>query len=247
MDISDFKPYAIYRKNIEELTRFRKLTLISYGLAEQLLFKYPKESILPLNLKGKILEDGELFYTAADIEVVQVDEECRWVTLEEYANLIDKDLKSIEEEVTQGRIANVRSVPETGELRVIWPPEYQNKPSDELPEIGKNKYKVTYKVKAETELGFDTEDIDNFEEVQRTFLYLAHSLGEREEVNLRAMEMLNRSCFIQHWTAFESFLKESIRELFKVYPETILLGKNNKNASIKYEELYQLSEKLRKK
>lgn len=241
MEFNDFKPYLVYRNNIEDLNRFESLTEIAYGLSEQLLFKYPKDNLSPINFKEITSKDSDLSFTESDIKIIGVDEVCRWVTAEEYSELTNSDIELIKRDLEQGKLGHIKNVEDTGEKWIIWPAEYQDRQLDELPELGKKKFKMKAQIEAKTELGLDTSDVDSFEEVQHSFLYLAHSLGDKEEVNKRAREMLNKSCFIQHWTAFESFLKESIRELFKLYPEKILLGKSNKNATIKYDELFELS------
>lgn len=234
-----FTPYRIYRINIQQIIDFEQITKLSYGIAQQLLFRYPQETLS--NLKLPKPQINQLSYTPADLTVTGVEEKCRWVNLDEYADFSGKTLDEIQKQVDANQLGPIEKHPESGETLIIYPEAFHALPRAQLPEIGKKKYCVSLKTKATVSIEFDALDTTNFEATQQQFLHLAHAVGKPTEVGERAEEMLYRSCLILYWTAFEVFIRSTVHELFRQHPEVIASGKRGKSNTITYEELLNLS------
>lgn len=240
MDIT-FCPYEIYRSNIKKISNFKQFSSLSFGIAQQLLYYYPKETLPKYKISKKQIEEAS--YTPADTTVENVEEQCKWVTLYEYADLSGKSLDEINQEVNSGKLGPIQNDPNSGEQLVIYPEQFQSYTLDQLPEVGKKIYQV--KLKKQFLVSEEIDPIDNsyFQKNQNKFLKLAHSIGEPKEVSKKADEMLYRSCLILHWSAFEVFLRSTIHELFRRHPTVIASGTRGKN-TVSYKDLLDLSEKF---
>ncbi|MBM6383100.1 MAG: hypothetical protein JSY10_03780 [Paenibacillus sp.] len=239
-----FQPYQVFQSNKRLIEEFENLTHISYGLAQQLLNKYPKEEILPLD-ESKI-DEKQLSYTPADVKVDEFEVICRWINYNEYASKLEiTDFEEFMKDVVSGKYGPIETHPNTGEQLLIWPMEYSQSSIEDLPEPGKMKMKVKMEVSATSTIDLDPKDTQNFEGVQKEFIKLAHSIGEIDEINTRASEMLYRSCYLLRWVAFESFLRDSIYELYRSNPKSVLLSKNRKGNKISYEDLLMMSDEFR--
>jgi len=84
----------------------------------------------------------------------------------------------------------------------------------------------------------------HFDEVQRTFLKLAHSMGKPEEVGERAKEVLYRSCLVLRWTAFEAFLHSAIYDLFRSHPHKLAEDSMAKRPSMSYADIISMLEQF---
>lgn len=236
----NFKPYNIYIKNIKQITEFNQLSELSLGLAQQLLFKYPKKELSPLVLNKERVKTAS--YSMADMEIDEVKEVCTWISFKEYAKKTGKSLQMIEELAMDGQLGRIKSHPEDGKGVLIWPQEFKDKELDKLPEPGKNQYSVSCKVTVSADIDLDIEDVDNFEDIQKQFLYMAHSMGKPDEVTERASEMFYRSSLIHHWTAFEVYLRSAIHELFRLNPKVLIDDKQVGKTTITYKEIFSLSD-----
>jgi hypothetical protein len=78
----DFAPFTAYRRFETEVNEFVNLTALSYGLAQQLLFKTPRQSLRDF-LPSPAFTD--LSFSMADQEVGAVERTCSWLSLAKYA------------------------------------------------------------------------------------------------------------------------------------------------------------------
>ena len=230
----EFPPYIAFRTGVTQINEFAELTNLSYGLAQQLLFKFPKSQLARVTRKGPPAD--ELSFSMADREVASVDLVCGWLTLDEYAKRVDADALALNERARCGELGPTERHPDTGEMLLAWPPEYQLRPREQLPAVGKNQYRVTLTGKARGALELDLEDMSSQEE----FLRLAHALGAPAQVAERASEVLNRATLLLYWTAFEVFLRTTIHEMMRRHPAVLGSGKRGRE-TITYSEIATLS------
>ena len=228
--------------NLTVIDEFERLSDISLGLTQQLLFRFPKEHVTSFEPPSP--EREELSYCMADQEVESVKVSCEWITLPEYAERTGTELSSVEEQASLGTLGPVQNLPKTSEQVVIWPAEKRSLPLEKLPELGKKTYSVTLSVKANACFSADIDDMTQFERTQKTFLRLAHSIGKPEEVADRTQEMLCRSCLLLRWTVFEVFLRSSVYALFRMHPQILAMGNRAKKASVSYADVVDLSQEL---
>ena len=135
-----FPPYIAFRASTEQIRECTELTELSYGLALQLLFKFPKSELPRVRQKRPPLK--EVSFSRADREVVSVDLVCGWITVEDYALKVGLDVEVIRGNAQRGTLGPTEQHPETGEMLLIWPADYHTQPREKLPRIGENKYKV---------------------------------------------------------------------------------------------------------
>ena len=237
-----FEPHLIYRQNQKKIEDFADLTSLSYGLTQQLLFKHPKDKLLKIDLPPPQKE--ELSFSMANQEFISTEMVCGWLSFSEYAEKCNLVLEIVEREANEGKLGPILKHPETEKDIIFYPPEMQSKPLSALPEPGKYRFKVTMEAKASAPLTLDPANMDEFEQTQRTYLYLAHSLGKSDEVAIRAEEMLYQSCFLLQWTIFEVFLRSTIQELINRYPSKIAAGNRGKKSTLNYEEILEMTNKL---
>src|SRR5690606_23477353 len=160
------------------IDEFHGITELSLGIAQQLLFRHPRESLPKVHLPKPRAD--QMSYSRADVEVTGVEEICRWVTISEYADLTQKTTEAITEEAVTGMLGPIELNANSGERLLIWPQRFSCKPREALPAVGKKSYRVTASTKAAIPIELDTEA--GFEESQHTFLHFAHALGKPSEV-----------------------------------------------------------------
>lgn len=234
-----FEPYLRYRRNRDDIRDFWQLTKLAYGVTLQLLFKYPKEQLPHIALP----EDtgGEISYGMHEREIQSVELACGWLTFVEYAEHCGLDPELVEIQAREGKLGSVERHPMTDREVIVWPPEMQDNPRSELPEPGE----YTMRVKSEESALISTElELEDYERTQQTFLSLAHSLGESEEVAERAQESLHRSCFLLHWVIFEVFLRSTVHQLIKRHPRKLTSTKKGKKPTLSYEDILAMSRNL---
>jgi hypothetical protein len=234
-----FEPYRVYRQNRSNIEDFAHLTGLSYGLAQQLLFKHPREQLPRLSVPER--PEESITFSPADQRSYSIELECGWLSFAEYAEKCNIEPEAVEREAAEGRLGVVAEHPETGQPLVVWPPEMQKKPLSELPEPGKFEYRVAIETSAKLPLALDPADMEGFQRVQEQFLVLGHSLGRPDEVATRAEEMLCQACFLLHWAIFEAFLRSTVEELIKLHPSRIASHSRGRKSALSYEEIFQMS------
>lgn len=218
----DFKPFSRYQELITEIGEFRQLSKVSYGIALQLLFRHDGDLGVPPVEDLDYAESSRNIFSMGDREATKVTLEYGWVPLDEYADREDRELTEVRQAAESGELGAVASHPESGKPLVIWPPKKQSLSDDQLPDPPQGKYKVAVETNLSQGLELDLTDEERSESIQRLFLSLANSLGDPAEVAGRAGNMLYRSCFLLHWVAFEAFLRDTVHELYRRHPKTVM-------------------------
>jgi hypothetical protein len=235
-----FTPYQLYLAVRSQIDEFASLSEYSYGLAQQLLFKHPKDSVRLTPIRKPSLKD--LSYSMADQQIEKVELSCEWVTLQEYA---EREATTLEEVTAAAEADNLGPLRarKDGTKCILWPSDYHSADESHWPELGKKKYAVQLKVTAKAPYETEPSNLELFEETQREYLRLAHALGNPSKVTERARELLNRSIFLLEWITFEVFLRATIQELTRRHPKVLASGKRGKD-NISLEEVIKLSNGL---
>lgn len=233
-----FDPYQNYLRSKSDIDNFEKLTLLSYGIAQQLLFKHPKEILPPLSLP-KPSKDN-LSMSMGDQDLIETKMTEGWLTFEEYTQKCDITLEEVEKQARSGALGQILIHPGTNKEVIIWPSDLKEKPLSDLPSPGTYRYATVVKVKAEMPINIDPIDLTNFEKIQQNYLNLAHALGKQSEIAERSEEMLYKSCLLLQWTIFEVFLKSTVGELIRKHPQSIIKNKSKKS-TLSYEEIYNVT------
>jgi hypothetical protein len=241
---TSFTPYQTYLKNVSQINDFEELTGISYALSQQLLFKYPKRELPKIKhlYKPEILISGS--YSMADVTTKKIKLNCKWITLQEFASKTKRTIEQVEKLISQNKLGPISKHPKSSERLVIWPQSYKNEPVDKLPAPGKSAFSANLEITASIDTTEDIEDMDNFENIQKKFLTLAHSLGKPKDVNKNSINILYRSCFLLHWTLFEVFLRSVLDQILIQNPELIFDDKQAEKLTITYKDLFKYSNKF---
>ena len=238
----EFVPYRKFRESQHAIDEFEQLTVLAYGITQQLLFRHAKDDIIDITLPDS--PDKDSSFCMADREITAVRLSCEWVTLDEYAHRAATSSEAVSKQASEGLLGPIQHHPKTGEEILLWPPETQKWPLEQLPEPGKKVFTVHEVTTARTRLAVDLDDMHRFDEVQKTFLRLARSIGKPEEVGERARESLYRSCLMLRWIAFEVFLRSAIHDLFRRHPHKLAEDSRAKRPSVSYAEIISMSEQF---
>jgi hypothetical protein len=234
----EFPPYVVFRMSLAQINEFALLTGLSYGLAQQLLFRFPRGELSQEIPKNFFTEKRS--FSMADIQATHGVLVCGWLPIEEYATRVGADAVDLVERARQGELGPTERHPNTGEMLVMWPPEYQSCPREELPAAGMNTYNIRVIDRPTRKISVDLEDTSSFEATQAAFLHLAHALGAPAQVAERAKEVLNRSTLLLYWTAFEVFLRSTVHEMIRRHPALLASGKRGRE-TLTYREIATLS------
>ena len=213
---------------------------MAYCITQQLLFRHTKDDLSGIVLPYAPLKD--LSYGMGDQEITSLDLLCEWVTLDEYVNRASTSLEEVSKQASEGLLGPIQHHPKTGEEILLWPPESQKLPLKQLPEPWNKRFVGTRNITGRTSWNLD--DTNRFDEVQKTFLKFAHSIGKPEEVSERAKEALFRSCLVLRWTAFEVFLRSAIHDLFRKHPHKLAESSGAKRPSMSYADIVSMSEQF---
>jgi hypothetical protein len=169
---------------------------------------------------------------------------CKWITIQEFATKTDQTIQQVEKLISQNKLGSIVLDPKSHEKLIIWPQSYKNEPLNKLPKPGSSKYSVVLKIKASVKDKSNIEDLEDFENIQKKFLMLAHSLGKPKELGKNSTNILYRSCFLLHWTLFEVFLRSTLDKILIQNPELLFDDKQADKLTITYKDLFHFSNKL---
>jgi hypothetical protein len=173
-------------------------------------------------------------YTKADFGVEKVTRLYGWVTLQEYAELEKRPLSHIEAEAERGELGKIAIHPESGASVVVWPKDKQGSTVVEGLEIGMSRWSVNVRGPGEFSLAIDTDDLASTTRAQKYLVHMGRDLGEPSEVYDEARELLYRSSFLNVWSAFESFVRDTVMELIRRYPYTLAVLPDGKRPTISF-------------
>lgn len=233
-----FTPYEKFKSSQKAIDEFRNLLDISLNLTQQLLFRHSKDEVKSFTLPLHKIDPEKVSYSMGDLDSVELS--CEWITLRDYAERTKASLMEVQKQASQGAIGPIQKDPKTSKEIAIWPPEKQKLPMEKLPKPGGKSFKAKILMSAQVPM----DEADDFEKTQKTFLRLAHSIGEPDQAADRAREVLCRSCFPLRWTQFEIFLRSSIHELFKKHPHMLASTSRAMKPTVSYANVVYLSERF---
>ncbi|MGY2031324.1 hypothetical protein ACW9HR_38310 [Nocardia gipuzkoensis] len=226
-----FAPYANYMINYRSISRFTQLTGLSYALMWGLLEQNPEATLPPLNIAGDT--HPEMSMGGADQVIKEVVEKFRWVSLEWYSKNEGVPLTTVAELAESGALGHIKVNPSSGESMIIWPPEYQKDPAaGDLPVDRKR-----FEIRVERTVSYSQKmnlDDPNF---QSNLLRAAHTVGPSEESYDHARRAAHQSGIILQWTAFEAFLRDTVADTLRRFPEKLADSKKE----LGYSDLISLS------
>jgi hypothetical protein len=187
--------------------------------------------------------EGSLGSSAfGDRTVKKIELKRGWITVDEYARKSQNQVDDVERSAMAGRFGPVGTDAITGSKLLFWPPEEHAKALSELPPFDANKtYVVTV---AERRRRVSLEIDSGQPDAQRVFLRLASSHGNPEEASEAVLELLREVCFIQEWSAFEIFIKETVHDLLRKHPAKLGSAARGKKTAFGADDLLEMSNNL---
>jgi hypothetical protein len=233
----DFLPYADYLAGVGEVDDFYRLCLASFGLTAHLLTDQegmPRVKISTENEKPS--------YSMGDIEALREGTEllCGWVSTEEFSHREQMTVADVMVGAERGELGPTINHPETGEVLIAWPRELHSRPANELPPFGKNTYRVLVQLRAGYKKTINTSTV-NADDATAEFLEVARTVGDTETAVKTALATMHRSCLVLQWTHFENFLRSTVIELLRLFPQKLL---SLKRRTLSYDELLTFSKDL---
>ena len=239
--LEEFAPYSRFIENMTLTTKHLSATETAYALAVA-TFSDPK-------IKGERITDSSNLklitnsYTRADlsVSVVEPTRQWGWIPLQEFANLENMTLDEVTAEARAGKLGKVSIHPETNEEIVIWPREKQGTKEAEALETGLRVYRVQVRRSktAKEILRFDADNKDYLEEIRHHIVHIGREPGEPAAIFSEAKELMWRSAFINIWSTFESFIRETFAELITRFPAGLSNLPEGRKATISYKMLVE--------
>lgn len=248
--------YEKFKNEMNYIDKYLTLTSFSYDVSRfQFVKNAPmyQEYIEPLNNiqndKGNEISENDL------------DEICMWISINDYAEREQISTAEIEKKIVNGILGN--AIHFAGDWFLIWPPKFQDYPSEKLPSIHDQIFHVfsdeMYETiqeyhKSEESKEFDKEfteflekeNIDPIKNAEFIALSQIKRLGAYETVFREAGHKLFSSCFLLTWIAFEDFINAIILELYKLFPEKVIQNGNNGDQKLRFVEIYKYSNNFKK-
>ncbi len=227
-----------YRKIYDEflkIEKFRKVTLLSYGLSHKLLEESKEENLIEKYME-LLNQNTEISYCQGDAHVNSAELICEWISEEEYAERYKLPLENIKEKRLSGKLGH--TITKDNVSYVIWPKEQQAETSKILPKLGEKKYNVKIDHQVSRNISMNGE-VDGF---------LALMGKEEDTIDIlenKAKNLLNENCFLLGWSAFELYVKDIIYTLYHMKPESFFNEKQNSKEGVTYNDIYQLSDAFR--
>lgn len=190
---TNFRPYSNFNSELLRIDEFEELSTIAYGITLQLLFHRSKKELI--EIKYPESEWDKSSFSMADQEIEDIVLSCEWITLNDYATRIGSSLDEIRYKASQNQLGPIKEHPETKEKVVIWPPEYQTKALEDLPTPDLKLFTAKVSIKSSIPMELDLEDVEQFDEIQKTFLRLAHSLGSLRKLTIERVQFFIESVF----------------------------------------------------
>lgn len=228
--------FLVYQQATRQIEHFVELTRLAYLVTDEQLVLNPKGSLvdgpdIPLD------PDGFSSHADADDTVEQAGL-FGWVGFTEYSELSGLPVEDVERQAGEGRLGRVRPCPKTKRSLVIWPLSEQLRSDEDLPAPG-DEPRIVITVHRRGTALVDVAALGDGEEGARNrmnlLLRLVHQLGDPDEVMEQAHNELEVGGFLQHWTAFEVFLKSTVIHMLRKHPEK--LKRRRGGAKIDLEEI----------
>jgi len=230
--------YLKYQSRQEKLDRFYALTQYSVLFTAFSLTAIPADELKKVRIPLSKPENGSMIPRAARAKDVHVQR--GWVTYQEYAKESGLELHAVEEGARQGTLGPIAVIPETGENVLFWAPGEQRKPLAELPPPSKTK---TYSVTLAADTRFSIRgDWEEGEKARDIFLKLASSQGDPQESSEHSLALLRQVCFVQEWSSFEVYIRDTIALLLRKHPQKIGATGKGKKTTLSPEEVIEMSQ-----
>jgi hypothetical protein len=232
----DFAPFRKYVENADLLTKHLTATEVAYALAVATLSDQRVKSEKP---GGAAKADS---FTDADFAVGKVTRKYGWVSLEECAKLEGRTLDAVKADAAAGKLGRLAEHPEGGYAIVIWPKEKRGTPEADKLMLGNSLWSVQVREpKQVLDLSFDIDDRRSLAQTRRRLVHVGRDLGDAVDVYAEAQELTFRSIFLNLWSAFELFIRETFFELMRMYPSAMADLPDGKRAKLSYAGLVEQS------
>jgi hypothetical protein len=241
IDPEQFVPFKRYLENRDSLTKHITATELAYALAVCTLSDNRLEAVDPITLKGTadpiILKEADSF-SKADFGVRSVKRLYGWVNFDEYIELEKISIEEFRNRLDAGLLGRVEKHPKTKEFIIIWPTAKYASPEADALTLGMSQWSVETRGPSKiVGIQFDSEDESSLDQARKALVYLGRELGEAHSVYTEAQELFYRGSFLNLWTSFEIFVKDSFADLVRRFPLSLATLPDWKKLSLAYSDL----------
>jgi hypothetical protein len=230
----DFGPFGKYFENRSLLTKHLAATELAYGLAVA-TFADPKLKAPKVKIKSKLKKPDK--FTMADILIGEPTRKFGWVSLEEYAKLENTGIALVQSQADTGLLGKVERHPKKNIPIVLWPLSIHGTNEASGLELGNSRWNVPISMPQTVSIAFDDDDPACLPGARKKLISHGRGLGKPSKVYTEASELTFRSSFLNLWSAFEVFLRETFSELIRQFPGVLSKLTNGKRPTISYEAL----------
>lgn len=214
--------FLIYQQATREIDNFVELTRLTYMVTNEQLTLKPKASLVDgpeiTRYHGQFISHSD-----ADDAVKKADL-FGWVDFSQYSGLSGLPVEDVERQAREGRLGRIRKHPKTKQELVIWPPSAQLRTDELLPAPGDEpQFVLTVTLSGTVPVNLKAlgEGEEGAHNRLNLLLKLVHQLGDPERVMDQAHSALDTGGFLQHWIAFEVFLKSTVVHMLRKHPEKL--------------------------
>ncbi len=227
-----FDPLRRFLDNRDALTKHISATELAYALAVCTLSDN--------RLKGteRSAFDKVTNYSAADFGVKSIKRLYGWVTLKEFAELEKLSIKEVRSRLNRGELGALQKHPRKRTNIVMWPTSKCGTIEAESLQLGMSKWEGQIRGPSKiAKVSINTEDEDSLDEARNDLIFLGRKLGESSTIYEEAQELFYRGSFLNLWSCFEIFIKDSFGELVRRFPMALANLPDWKKLTLAYADL----------
>jgi hypothetical protein len=231
IDADAFAPFKSYIENRDALSKHIGATDLAYALAISTFGDRRLEGV-------EKAREASINYSRADFGRPNAERIYGWVSFEEFAQLEKLALSEVEGSAGRGELGAVEEHPESGRPIVVWPTSKCSAPEVKQLKLGSSRWSVRARRPNDVaKIEVDTDDPASLTEARNHLIFLGRELGEPVSVYEEAQELFYRGCYLNLWSSFETFVKDSFGELVRRFPVSLARLPDWRKLSMTYADL----------
>jgi hypothetical protein len=183
-------------------------------------------------------------FSKADFGVRSIKRAYGWVNFAEYAELEKISVEEVKGRSGRGELGRVEKHPTSNDDIVIWPKIMCGSPKADALALGMSNWVVQRRMPRVVGIEFDVDNERSIDQARSNLVYLGRELGKSEEIYSEAQELFYRGSFLNLWSSFELFIKDSFGDLVRRFPQSLALLPDWKKLTIVYSDLVNQTDGL---
>jgi hypothetical protein len=232
IDPEEFAPFKRYQENREALTKHINATEIAYALAVCTLGDPRVKEINPSTFREASS------FSKADFGVKSVKRLYGWVKLKEYAELEQISVQEVRRRLNRGELGRVEKHPRSKAAIVMWSTNMCESPKAAALSLGMSQWSIEGRSPGKiAAIEFDIDDEQSIDRARSNLVHIGRRFGNAESVYSEAQELFYRGSFLNLWSSFEIFIKDSFGDLVRRFPLSLASLPDWKKLTYVYSDL----------